>query len=361
MKDQYLAAATEDEPTIAATEIMDRLTERLKAADSQVESMKELNAATSAVGELAQESDKPLAVVEAAKNCAGTIAQHTGTQKDSIISRLQEETKNARKKAAEIGLSLDKGYPLDRYLEDNLEVVKKTESTDHVDDTVFRWEFDDAVFVETDEGTHYEKYNFWQKLAVATDKKLQPDIVSEDVGDPEENEDEYADLSLGPKSRPWHQDHWIQCVSDLVSERKKHVEVTGPRTEVWLSVANQIGRSRPVRDVEQAVDHTRSTVKENEDGELEEIWVPTKVITQECEEYAVTPRALQQELAARGIDSDELAGERIAEAVSIGPKTVRYWRLDATHPEVPTPSEIVDEVTLSTDSVDGVEWGGADE
>jgi len=355
---EYLDAATHDEPTIAATEIMDRLTERLKAIDSMSDRLKELNAATGAVGELAEESDEPLSVVEAAENCAGEIAQHTGTPKETIVDALRSESKKARRKAAEIGLSLDNGYPVDRYLEENLQVVKKTESTDHVDDTVFRWEFDDEVFVETDEGTHYEKYNFWQKLAVATDKKLQPDIVSEDVGDPDENEEEYAELSLGPKSRPWHESNWIECISDLVATHTKHVEVTGPRTEVWLAVANGIGRARPVRDIEQAVEHSRYTVKEDEDEGLEEVWVPTKVITKQCEDYAVTPRALQQELSARGIDSDELSGERIAESVNAGPKTLRYWRLDATHPEVPEPSQIVNEVTISTDELEGTEWGG---
>lgn len=359
MKDEYLAAATEDEPTIGATEIMDRLTERMKASNSMSGKMKEVKAAATAVGKLAEECDIPLSVVEAAENCAGEVARHTSTKKEVILAPLQEQTKIARRKAAEIGLTLDHGYSLDRYLEENLEVVKKTESTDHVDDTIFRWEFDDGVYVETDEGTHFEKYNFWQKLASATDKKLQPEIVSEEVGSPDE--EEYAELSLGPQSRPWHEDNWIQCISDLVPERKKKVLVTGPRTEVWLSIANEIGRSRPVRDVKQAVDHSRSTVKESEDGDLEEIWVPTKVITKQCEDYAVTPRALQQELAARGIDSNELQGERIAESVTAGPKKLRYWRLDATHPEVPEPTKILDEVTVATDGVEGTEWGGDNE
>jgi len=91
------------------------------------------------------------------------------------------------------------------------------------------------------------------------------------------------------------------------------------------------------------------------------VWVPTTVINTEAEEHGIETDGLHSEVVARGADSDELGGERIAEAKRAGTTTLRFWRLDATHGEVPEPDEIVDELTTSTDSLDSIEWGDADE
>lgn len=353
----YLNAAGLDNPSIAAVELMDRLVERLKAADSISEGLKEKRAAAEALAEIADEADNPLPIITAAKNCTGDVAQKAGTKKATLDEAIDEATSDLRQEAADTGLTLEHGYAFDRYLEENLEVVKKQVSTDHNDDPIYQWVFDDGTSVETNDGTHYEHYNFWRKVARATDKKLQPDMVSEEAGNPE-HEAQYARLSLGPESRPWAIQDWIRCITDLVEERSERVKTDGPRTVVWQALANEIGRSRAVRDRDHGVDHTMMTVEESEEGDLLEVWVPSKVIMRECEEHGIEPRALQQELAARGVDSDELDGERIAETVESDGRSLRFWRLDATHAEVPRPREIVDEVTMSTDSLEGMEWGG---
>lgn len=358
MKDDYLESVDTGDEAIDAVEIMDRLAERLNAAGTMADKMKETRGAAEAVAEVAATADKPVAVVNNAKNCAGNVAQHAGQPKETLLEALNEATSELRETAADNGLTLEHGYAFDRYLEDNLEAVKKQVSTDHNDDPIYRWEFDDGVSVETSDGTHYEHYNFWRKIARATDKKLQPDFVSEEVGDPDENEEQYARLSLGPTSRPWAVKNWVRCVTDLVEDRSKRVTTDGPRTTVWRAIANEIGRSRAVRDKAEAVSHTMMAVEETDDGELLEVWLPAKMVMRECEEHGIEPRALQQELAARGVDSDELDGERIAETVVSGGRSIRFWRLDATHDEVPEPQEIVDEVTMSTDSLEGMEWGG---
>lgn len=354
----YLSAVDTDSPSIAAVEIMDRLTERLKATDTIKERLVETQAAGVAVADVAGDADNPLPVIQSAKNCTGEVAQKAGMSKGPLQDAIDEATSEVRQEAADTGLSLEHGYAFDRYMEENLEEVKKQCSTDHNDDPVYQWVFDDGTSVETSDGTHYEHYNFWRKVARSTDKKLQPDFVSEEIGDPDENEEQYAELSIGPTSRPWAVTNWVQCITDLVEDRVKRVTTDGPRTVVWRALANEIGRSRAVRDKQEGVSHTMMTVEESADGELLEVWVPSKVIMRECEEHGIEPRALQQELAARGVDSDELDGERIAETVQAEGRSIRFWRFDASHPEVPEPSEIVDEVTLSTDSLEGMEWGG---
>ena len=360
MKDEYLAAVSDDSsPTIAAAEVMDRLGERLKSVDGMASRMEETKAAAAAVAELATAADDALAVIEAAENTAGDVAMKGQTKKSMILDALSAATVDVRTEAAEAGLSLDHGLALDRYLEENLETVRRIESTDHHSETTLSWQFSDGAVVEIDDGTHIEKYNFYKKLAMATGKKLQPELVSEQVGEPEE--DGYERLSLGPRSRPWHEDNWIECITDLLDERQTFVESVGARTTAWEAVANEVRLSRAVSDLPVAVDQLMPHAMEDDDGELAEVWLPGKTVTKVCEEYAVEPKALQEELAARGVDSDDLGGDRISERITIEQNAARFWRLDATHDEVPDPAEIVDEVETGADRLNSMEWGGLDE
>lgn len=359
MTDEYLSATSDGVgATIAAAEVMDRLAERLNASDGAAERMKETRAAAEAVADLADGADDALAVIESAENTASDVAMKAQTKKSIILDALSSATVDVRTQAAEAGLSLEHGYALDRYLEENLETVRRIESTDHHSETTLSWQFSDGVAVEMDDGTHLELYNFYKKLAMATRKKLQPELVSEEVGEPDEGN--YERLSLGPESRPWHEDNWIQCITDVLDERQTFVESVGARTMAWEAVANEVRLSRAVSDLPVAVDQLMPHAKED-DGELLEVWLPGKTITKVCEEYGVEPKALQEELAARGVDSDDLGGDRVSERVTVEGNGVRFWRLDATHDEVPEPAEIVDEVETGADRLNSMEWGGLDE
>jgi len=359
MSDEYLSATSDGvAASIAAAEVMDRLAERLKAAEGSAGRMKETKAAAEAVAELAAGADDALAVIDSAKNTAGDVAMKAQTKKSIILDALESATVDVRTQAAEAGLSLDHGYALDRFLEEDLQTVRRIESTDHHSETTLSWQFSDGTAVEVDEGTHLEKYNFYKKLAMGTRKKLQPELVSEEVGDPDE--DGYERLSLGPETRPWHEDNWISCITDLLDERQTFVESVGARTMTWEAVENEIRLSRAVSDLPTAVDQLMPHAVED-DGELLEVWLPGKTVTKECEEYGIEPKALQEELAARGVDSDDLGGDRVSERVTIEGNGVRFWRLDATHDEVPEPAEIVDEVETGADRLNSMEWGGLDE
>jgi len=359
--DEYLAATADDTgPTIAAAEVMDRLAERLNAVDTTADRMKETRAAAEAVAELAAEADGPLSVIESAQNAAGSVAEKGRTPKDTILEALSNATADVRTEAAQAGLSIDHGYALDQYLEEDLDSVRRIESTDHHSETTLSWQFSDGVVVEMDDGTHLEKYNFFKKLAMATAKKLQPDLVSEEVGDPSENEEQYARLSIGPTSRPWAEQNWIQCITDLLDERQKVVESVGTRTMAWEGLANEIRLSRAVSDLAVAVDQLMPHAKTHGD-EVVEIWLPGKTVTKTCEEYGIEAKALQEELAARGIDSDDLDGDRISTRERIDGNAVRFWRLDASHDEVPDPAEVVDEVETGADRLNAMEWGGLNE
>ena len=360
--DEYLEATSDGEAgTIAAAEVMDRLGERLNSVGSTAGRMKETRAAAEAVAELAAAAGDPLAVVESAENASGSVAEKGRTPKDTILDALRDATADVREEAAEQGLELEHGYALDRYLEDDLETVKRIESTDHHTETTLRWEFADGVAVETNEGTHLEHYNFYKKLQAGTRKKLQPDLVSEQIGEYDENPDQYARLSVGPTSRPWELDNWVQCITDLVDERRQFEESVGLRTMAWERLSNEIHLSRAVSRLPVAVDQIMMHAKRAEGGGLAEVWVPTKRVSDICEEHGITANALQQELAAREINAERLPGGQISEAHEIEGRVVRFWCLDATHDEVPEPDEVVTEIEATGDRLDSLEWGGFDE
>jgi len=357
--DDYLEA-TDENGSLAAAEVMDRLSERLKAA-SAAGTMLECRAAAEAVVEIAKEADRPESVINQALSTAGNVAQQSATSKGQITDPIQAASEDLRLELAKDSVGLDDGYGFDKYLEKNLIRVEKVESTDHHSDPKYRWVFDDIDPVETAKGVPYEWYQFWKVLAEATAgvKKLEPEFASEEIGDPE-SDPRYDELSIGPKSRPWAVDNYVTCLNDLISERLEHVEITGPRTEVWESVCRVIGRSRAVTDLKSAIDN-KAIHAMYDDGELVELWVPTTTINSQCSEHDVEPRALQSEVVARGADSDALPGRSVAEPQTAGNKTQRYWRFDASHEAIPEPDEIVDELTKSTDSLDSLEWGDVDE
>jgi hypothetical protein len=364
--EDYLSAVEGDDPTIAAAQVMDRLAETLKAADGSATALAELKAAGEALADLAREADRPAAVVETARNEAGDVAQKANRSKDSIIDRIEKETDKVLMDEAADELRLDRMYGLDRYLEHDLERVNIIRSTDKVNDTILRWEFADGAVIEHDDSVHMHRYEFWEQLTLETSKSLSPDLASEQAGEPGEKEDRYRKLSLGPESRPWHyeREFWVESITDLMEERGTETERVGPRTAVWEKVQDYIRRSRMVADRADAVVESQPHAVRDGDGELSELWIPSSTVGEICEEWGLTPNALQSELAARGVDSDTVPGDGISDVFSEDGRATRYWRLDATHEEVPEPDEVVDELDdgLDRDTAGhGFEYGGEDE
>ena len=356
MKDDYLEARTADNATDAALDVLDRMVECINSADSGSQRMKEIRGAAEAVAEVAAESDNPMAVIKQAKNAVPTISQRSRTPKDTILDNLETAAEDVLMEEAAAGLTLENGYALDEYLEKDLVVVKKLDLTDHHSDPTFVWKFSDGVTVETEHRTHYEWYNFWTKLASGTKKKLLPEFASSQIGDPEKNPEKYAKMSLGPSTRPWNQDNWIECISDLVDDRVEYVETVGPRTMVWEWLCDKIGRARACTDLADAVGAMRMHARLDENGDVAEIFVPAALIERECEERSVTLSGMQQEICARGADSDELPGDQIATMAEGEKRTLRYWRIDATHSDIPEPQELPDELNTGAEALENMEW-----
>jgi hypothetical protein len=353
----YLAAAEESPAAVGAGHVMAELGERLKSADGMGDKIEEMMAAGDALAQLAEQADDPTKVVGVARDSAGEVAQVSRIGKERIIDTITDQVGDLEEKAIEDagGYYVDHGVGLDRFLEEHLEEVVVQRSTDAVDDPVLRWRCDEGERVETKDGVHFDHYHFFKKLSAATDRRLVTELASEKADDHSDSAEEYARKSLGPNDRPWSRknDLWTRSISGLVEERSRTETVLGPRTEAWENIRARIGAATGYRSLEDAVAQGLIQVDEDHD----EIWIPTSMVADAVESVETSRRALQSELAERGIDSDELSGSGISEAVKRGGSVGRFWRLDATHEDVPEPENIQDEVTDGTERSADVEGG----
>lgn len=350
----------------AAAGVMDRLGDELKDADGTATTVQLMGNAADALTTLAEDADDPTIVRERAEAESGAVARRSGKTKAKLVDLIEDATQDVldhhRKEKLEDGegLSVPQGVGLDTYLEDELIEIVRQESSDAVDEPVLRWRFRDGARVETSESAHHDYYALFKKLAAATDERLVPELASEQVEDELRDDEDiggeaYAQMSLGPETRPWHTDAtmWSRAISGLVQERTKTATVVGPRTDAWESIQARIRSGRAVRVLGDAVEHGALHV----DKERGEVWVPTATIDNAADKVETSRRALQAELVERGVTSAELSGDRVSEAVSRGATATRFWRLDLSHEQVPEPDVILDEIV---DPVDQLDAAGGD-
>jgi len=358
--DEFLAAddvqeALEDSgPELAAAVLVrDVYAETRLNADSVLEETGATEALKGALEELVADSEDPPAVVDSAKRATGDASQKLQKKKGSLVGLIDDATEDLLDEHREDritsgeGLAVAEGVGLDEYLEDELIEIVRQQSTDAVDEPVLRWRFSDGVRIETTESIHHDHYALFKKLATATDKRLVPELASEQVED-ELFEDEdtdgetYARLSLGPQSRPWNRTNelWSRAISGLVEERSRTETVVGPRTDAWESIQQRIRSGRAVRDLTDAVEHGMIHVDET----TSEVWIPTTLVDNAADQIETSRRAIQAELAERGVTSSNLSGARVSEAVSRGATAMRFWRLDLTHEDVPEPETVLDKI-----------------
>jgi hypothetical protein len=342
----------------AADAVLTDFAERVRSADETRKEVELTAAVTDALQTIADESDDPVGVRELAQDKTGNLAPKSGKTKDELLGIVDDATRpiveQDRKERVESGdvLTVPEGIGLDRYLEDKLEEIVRQKSTDAVDDPIFRWRFSDGVRIETSESIHHDYYALFKKLAGATEHRLVPEVASEqaegELLEEEEVEGEaYARLSLGDESRPWSTEEsylWSRAISGLVEERIRTESIVGPRTDAWESIQASVRSGRAVRDLTDAVEHGMIHVDEANN----EVWLPTMIVDNAADKIETSRRAIQAELAERGVTSSALSGERVSEAVSRGGTALRFWRLDLDHDDVPTPETVLDEVADPT-------------
>lgn len=361
--DDYLEAVNEDEDaTAACVEILDRFSRKSQSTSAAME----LEPAAAAIASIisAYDVDDETRVLQRITSKASTdTAQQAGYSGDDIESEIKRQfndkvLNDSGSGGTGITLPYDQ-YALDRYLEKDLVKVEKLVNTDSHAEPSFSWEFDDGVVVETEKRTPIERYNFFVELQAATDKQLMNELVSEKIGSFDDNPEAYREHSLGPECRPWHSSKWHECIQSLIAERVNVIERTGPRTMVLEWLSDEISRSRATTDINDAVAAGRmgARIDQTGDDSLDEILVPARDIEKELDDRGVELVGLQQEIVARGMDSDRLRGETVSDVVEGGDRQLRYWVFDATHELIPEPEETPESLEMAAG---GHEWGGAD-
>lgn len=294
------------------------------------------------------------------------LAKTTQISKDNLRpmlvaplrAELEDSTDPADVDVSEDDLRLDNGIALDTFVEERLQRVEHRTSTDHVADVELAFVFDDGnggeVTMLVNETEHLYRGAFRAAVGGAVTAPVRDEIVSERIAEDIEAElpgevldddsmaaDAYAEQSHGPATRPWHDQNWDECMTDLVDEhRVTPIKPHGPRTDAWEYIRDTIEHGQVTSSLADALDHSVPYFDEDTD----EVWVPVTVADQAVENYSCSRRELYYELPARGVGTTELGGDKLSEAKTAGGMTERVWRLNAAHDEVPRPVDVVENI-----------------
>lgn len=275
-----------------------------------------------------------------------------------VLKELKESTDVSDVDVSEDALRLENGIALDTFVEKRLKRVEHRTSTDHVADVELAFIFDGdggEVTMLVNETEHLYRGAFRASLAGAVTAPVRDEIVSERIQDDIEAvfpgecldddsmaADAYAKKSHGPATRPWHDQTWDKCMTDLVDEhRVTPKKPAGPRTDAWEYIRDTIKHGQVTSNLADALDHS---VPYYDEG-TNEVWVPVTVADQAVENYSCSRQELYYELVARDVGTDNLGGDKLSDPQTAGGISERVYRLDAAHDEVPEPVDVVENIS----------------
>lgn len=221
------------------------------------------------------------------------------------------------------------GQPLEEWVSENIEKIRETKTTDHIQDTSYTWEFGGAITVETASGDgrrgHLEWPNFREMIYEAGGPGL-------DQPSPNYNgREEWRDFILGLED------------ADEVDYEKQTSK--GPRTRAVEYLKDRVQFAEGYGQLEDAVDMRGCYVEVHNDPPADKQPVDTDDPSQECplwrvelvmvpnewpknaaDEFDVTTRALQNELDSRGHTVD--GARTVSKTEWINGVRHSFWVLD---------------------------------
>jgi len=372
-KDLYRRAADEAEkekgnPRYGVSAAAELLKGQLKAASDTLAAGDEMAACGAVLAEIAEEHAEAEWVLEYLDDNVGTMAMQTGIGADKIISGVTPPIREVRREQNEekieekvgtygFAYSLEYGIGIDEYVEDHLDRVLKLETRDHKSDRSIVFEFDDGTSVEFEDNDHRNIEAFCEEISVAAPGRIRSKIASKEAagdidGNPFDASDtwareKYRELSLGPEERPWGLS-WNEVITHLEEAAGETMDEppAGPNTDAWEDLQAAIENGRAAHDKQSVVDAGNGAVHYYD--EHDEVWVPTSMVDNACEDYATNRKSLVHELDARGVTTDEISGVGCSEADFDVEPPIRWWRFDASDEDVRLPT-IVQEIENSTD------------
>lgn len=259
-----------------------------------------------------------------AKPTLGAVAKSISDISKTVTkSEAKEEItrKAQRKRASENGTER---IPLDEWVRENLQEVRITRTTDHVDATTYAWDFG-GVTVETEGGDGSRGHFHWINFRDTIDETGGPYLA--------EPNDPYTDM--------------VEWREFIVRQREQNEQIktnVGPRTRAVQDLQNKVRRSDAFESLEAALNYDAvhaKVIDEPPEGEepvdtdvapqplpdwrVDKLLIPNDWATEVTEDKGVTTRALQTELDARGFT---LPGHsKISIKRYVAGQQQRFWAL----------------------------------
>lgn len=197
--------------------------------------------------------------------------------------------------ASEMRANLDdRDLPLDTWLEHNVDKIRTVRSSDSHVNTTYVWVFEDRISnIETEE-EHYSH------------DRLGKEIYKQ-----------FGVTTLEPSRTA--NDDWGYWIERFIDDHEVEQEFTGVRTQVIEQLQSRLSDSDAYTDLDIAFKRGRVYYDEDEDS----IYIPSDMVASVCDEYSITPKALQVELQNKGYVGEGGCSEK----KRVAGKTSRFWEL----------------------------------
>lgn len=193
-------------------------------------------------------------------------------------------------------------------IEETLTSVKKKVTTDKssTSETEYVLKFDDAqnTKLTCPQGTVYEQRDLWKAYTAAQVGNYPERVGCEEV-------------------------EWDNFISQVFEDVGETVESeTGPRHSALQALENHVKEATAYGNVVDAIEHGGVYV-DAEPPEHTEVRVPREAVASVTSTHEITDRALQAEISARGVSSDNLPGSKVSKSTTIEGRWQTFWHLSA--------------------------------
>lgn len=331
----------------------------MAAMNNAIETLEELDASTDSAAVVGRREQEIVGeyIETIAKALADGVSDPVGLYAGAVADETEYYTKTDIRQKIETRVDsadLNGKPPLDEFVEDELESVTVTKTTDKHQGAIYTWDFGEFK-VETKSGTDRR-----QHFSFPSFRDFIFESGERNIGVPTKNRRGGAD--------------WRDFIVDIVDERGAVQTNVGPRTAAKEKLANKIRRRVAYGTAEGAVDHsgvwviTQQPVPDewslpdwwaplicemhqplNQERPLDsgcietrEIRVHESVIVPLIDDSEITRSALYHELDARNLTIPGTPGTSMTEWVN--GRTERFWAL---RPDIAMPDVYVPDATQS--------------
>lgn len=320
------------DPKLSAAEALEKATEAIasvdggKASERYTAEAEAVDGFTHRIGDLVANHGLPETEIGALAGSLSDVAQLSN--KTDIKQAIEDEVEGMAKGGDGMGPALNAS------LQENVEEVEIVRSTDAKQSAVYRWHINDPVVgryeIETGESATPHFKHFHLRMAIFDVSGMWP---------------------ARPIRALRSSNEWANWINPFIASHSTVTEAKGPRTVATEAIANLVARSIAYPTIEAMVERHGVRIDDDPDeGDPDEIWVPYTEIGQIAEEHGISPRALQIEVAARGLTADRLGGG-VSESTFVRGEKVSYWVLDASigeprayEPDPETPTERIERI-----------------